>query len=130
MFDSSQFLEIHGVFRTKEEFLSHPTTPVSAPAECGNLERRFPPRNRYSQISMTSESSFDSATDGVLVKSASAGMINVDPDTYKQIDTAFHQEGYLSLPRTPNKSKSAIFGGKLALSNIASKFRKVSEFLM
>lgn len=56
------------------------------------------------------------------MKSASAGMINVDPDTYKQIDPEFHGGGYVSLPRNSSLPKATT---KFAFSNLASKFRKV-----
>lgn len=57
-----------------------------------------------------------------LMKSASAGMINVDPDTYKKIDPELHEEGYVSLPRNSSLPRQS---NKFAFSNIASKFRKV-----
>lgn len=56
------------------------------------------------------------------MKSVSAGMINVDPDTYKQIDPEFHGGGYVSLPRNSSLPKTT---SKFAFSNLASKFRKV-----
>lgn len=76
-----------------------------------------------------------------LIKSASAGMINVEPDVYHRIDPEFRSgksnhhsikkkqqrticiEGYVSLPRhitnKPKPSKTSPF------SSIANKFRKV-----
>ncbi|KAF5308393.1 hypothetical protein FQR65_LT06213 [Abscondita terminalis] len=119
--------------KAKEDFLNSPTTPCQGsssappvfPTTC-DVVMKYPTRTRYSQISMGSESSCDSsACMGILVKSASAGMINIDEDTYKQIDPAFHQEGYVSLPRSVTKQKEGLLGGKLTLSNIAAKFRKV-----
>lgn len=56
------------------------------------------------------------------MKSASAGMINVDPDTYKQINPEFHGGGYVSLPRNSSLPKACT---KFVFSNLASKFRKV-----
>lgn len=56
------------------------------------------------------------------MKSASAGMINVDPDTYKQIDPEFHGGGYVSLPRNSSLPQAC---SRFAFSNLASKFRKV-----
>ncbi|KAK5649247.1 hypothetical protein RI129_000276 [Pyrocoelia pectoralis] len=116
--------------KAKEEFLNSPSTPnpSSAPPIFPDVENAisYPRRSRFSQFSIGSESSCDSSPcEGLLVKSASAGMINVDEDTYRQIDPAFHQEGYVSLPRTVHKQKEGLLGGKLSLSNIAAKFRKV-----
>uniref|UniRef100_A0A1Y1N1R2 Uncharacterized protein n=1 Tax=Photinus pyralis TaxID=7054 RepID=A0A1Y1N1R2_PHOPY len=116
--------------KAKEDFLNSPSTPnpSSAPPTFPDMAGvvTYPRRSRFSQFSMGSESSYDSSPyEGVLVKSASAGMINVDEDTYRQIDPAFHQEGYVSLPRTVQKQKEGLLGGKLSLSNIAAKFRKV-----
>lgn len=48
-------------------------------------------------------------------------MINVDADTYRQIDPELHGGGYVSLPRNSTQLKSSKFG----FSNIAAKFRKV-----
>lgn len=70
---------------------------------------------------MDSESSYDSALPGALIKSASVGMINVDPDTYRQIDPELHGGGYVSLPRNTSSHK----GNKFGFASIASKFRKV-----
>lgn len=119
--------------KAKEEFLNSAPAPIAGPSsappdfpEDHNNITKYPTRSRFSQISMGSESSYDSsAYEGMLVKSASAGMINVDEDTYKKIDPAFHCDGYLSLPRSVQKQKEGFLGGKLALSNIAAKFRKV-----
>ncbi|CAH0559089.1 unnamed protein product [Brassicogethes aeneus] len=110
--------------KAKEEFLK--TTPNSAPTQISNEEfLKYPIRNRLSQISVDSESSYDSTYPGALIKSVSAGMINIDPDAYKQFDPEYHASGYVSLPRSGKKTKEGILGGKFAFSNIASKFRKV-----
>lgn len=107
--------------RAKEEFLN--SGSISAPVATKKTEvevLKFPSRNRLSQISVDSESSFDSAAfEGVLIKSASAGMINIDADTYRKIDPEIHREGYVSLPRNCKKSKEGF------LESIASKFRKI-----
>ncbi|KAJ8910480.1 hypothetical protein NQ315_002733 [Exocentrus adspersus] len=107
--------------KAKEEFLK--STPMSAPPQLTTNEDivKFPTRNRLSQISVDSESSFDSSLPGALMKSASVGMINVDPDTYRQIDPELQGRAYVSLPRNTSNLKSNKFG----LSSIASKFRKV-----
>ncbi|XP_049821323.1 uncharacterized protein LOC109601364 isoform X2 [Aethina tumida] len=107
--------------KAKEEFLN---SPVSAPARDSEA-LKFPTRNRLSQISVDSESSCDTPCAGALIKSASAGMINIDPDTYKQFDPEYHTSGYVSLPRSAKKPKEGLLGTKFAFSNIASKFRKV-----
>lgn len=107
--------------KAKEEFLN--SGCVSAPITKNKSEEehlKFPSRNRLSQISVDSESSCDSsAFGGVLIKSASAGMINIDADTYRKIDPEVHREGYVSLPRNCKKSKEGF------LESIASKFRKI-----
>ncbi|KAI4459334.1 hypothetical protein MML48_6g00004276 [Holotrichia oblita] len=92
--------------KAKEDFLNSPI-PTSAPPMLPNENIvKYPERNRLSQISVGSESSHDSsAYEGVLIKSASAGMINVDPETYKQIQPEIHGGGYVSLPRTSKKRK-------------------------
>lgn len=107
--------------QAKEEFLnsgsiSAPvTTKVTKP---GGLQ--FPTRNRLSQISVDSESSCDStAFEGVLIKSASAGMINIDADAYRKINPEVHREGYVSLPRSSKKGKEGF------LESISAKFRKI-----
>ena len=112
----------HKLLKAKEEFLKTPVTPISAPiliaAEEGEI--KFPERNRLSQISVGSESSYDSCTcDGILIKSASAGMINVDVETYRLINPEIHGGGYVSLPRSTKKRKDNL------ITNITSKFRKV-----
>lgn len=106
--------------KAKEEFLNSPL-PVSAPPMLANTNTvKYPERNRLSQISVGSESSHDSsAYEGILIKSASAGMINVDPETFKQLHPEIHGGGYVSLPRASKKRKEGL------ISNIASKFRKV-----
>lgn len=121
-----KFLDIRAkkIQKAKEDFLNSPLPgPSSAPPQLSSNEVEFlnyPARNRLSQISVGSDTSYESSTcEGWLTKSASAGMINIDPDTYKQFDTTIRGEGYLSLPRTGKKSKSGLF------SNITSKFRKV-----
>lgn len=86
-------------------------------------ETKAPPPNRFSQISVDSGSSFGSACAGLLVKSASVGMINIDAETYRQFDPEIHGGGYVSLPRNTKKQKTN--GGKFAFSSIANKFRKV-----
>lgn len=107
--------------QAKEEFLN--SGSVSAPITTkvtkeGGLQ--FPTRNRLSQISVDSESSCDStAFEGVLIKSASAGMINIDADAYRKINPEVHREGYVSLPRSNKKSKEGF------LESITSKFRKI-----
>lgn len=97
--------------KAKEDFLNSEKTQEVKP----------PPPNRFSQISVDSGSSFGSACAGLLVKSASVGMINIDAETYRQFDPEIHGGGYVSLPRNTKKQKSA----KFAFSNIANKFRKV-----
>lgn len=110
--------------KAKEEFLNAPIPgPSSAPPDllAGETEfLKYPTRNRLSQISCGSDTSCDSSPcEGILIKSASAGMINVDPNTYKQFDPTVHGDGYVSLPRANKKHKSNIF------NNITAKFRKV-----
>lgn len=110
--------------KAKEDFLNSPIPgPSSAPAELVAKEVEFlkyPARNRLSQISVGSDTSCDSSPcEGWLMKSASAGMINVDPNTFKQFDPTVHGDGYVSLPRANKKNKSNI------LNNITAKFRKV-----
>ncbi|KAJ9576858.1 hypothetical protein L9F63_006557 [Diploptera punctata] len=95
--------------------------------------------SRLSQISIGSESSYDgsvvtsgseiknqSQTDDegvLLVKSASAGMINVDQNTYRK----FYEKRDPDQPSTSgmqeNKAKSQC--GKFGISSITSRFRKV-----
>lgn len=131
---TKSFSERHSnLQRAKEKFLNSSPNKISSPSSAPpalsldtNNKIHTSGRSRYSQISMGSESSYESnAYEGLLVKSASAGMINVDEDTYKQIDPAFHRDGYVSLPRSAVKQKEGLLGGKLTLSNIAAKFRKV-----
>ncbi|XP_060526814.1 uncharacterized protein LOC132702286 isoform X2 [Cylas formicarius] len=105
--------------RAKEEFLR--SGPVSAPSEIAEESLQFPERNRLSQISVGSGSSCDNCYAGALIKSASAGMINVDVEAFKRVDPEYHSEGYVSLPRFTTKKP----GGKSAFSTIAAKFRKV-----
>lgn len=110
------------IMKAREEFLKPTNTgPSSAPAVSTNNQQFIQyPNNRLSQVSVGSESSCDSsACGGLLVKSASAGMINIDSDVYKQFDPALHQDGYVSLPRSCKKPKEGF------LSNITSRFRKV-----
>ncbi|XP_050303352.1 uncharacterized protein LOC126741081 [Anthonomus grandis grandis] len=105
--------------RAKMEFLN---APVSAPSYISEECLQFPQRNRLSQVSVDSEGSSIGTCPGSLMKSASAGMINVDPDVYSRINPEYRAEGYVSLPRqSTSKSKSS----KSAFSTIASKFRKV-----
>lgn len=90
---------------------------------------------RLSQISCGSETSYEENAiggnenardkDGLLMKSASVGMINLEREAYDKFN---REKGYESLPRNQSiqdtkdhASKSSKFG----LSNIASKFRKV-----
>ncbi|XP_044262996.1 uncharacterized protein LOC123010292 isoform X2 [Tribolium madens] len=113
-------LRLQKLQKAKEEFLN--AGPASTPSQ-SEEPIKFPTRNRLSQISVDSESSYESAC-GALIKSASAGMINVDALVYKQIDPEIHGGGYVSLPRNTNKQKG-LLGGKFGFSNIASKFRKV-----
>ncbi|CAG9772509.1 unnamed protein product [Ceutorhynchus assimilis] len=114
---SSSEIRMRKIQQAKEEFLK---APLSAPTYIEALQ--FHPRNRLSQISVGSESSTDHSTQpGSLMKSVSAGMINVDPDVYNRIKPEYRAEGYVSLPRQPKKSKDP----KSAFSSIASKFRKV-----
>ncbi|KAJ8945673.1 hypothetical protein NQ318_012391, partial [Aromia moschata] len=106
--------------KAKEEFLR--AAPKSAPVQLTSEEvLKFPARSRLSQISVDSESSYDSSLPGVLMKSASVGMINIDPDAYRQIDPELHGGGYVSLPRNTKNPKTSRFG----FASIASKFRKV-----
>ncbi|XP_008198722.1 uncharacterized protein LOC659628 [Tribolium castaneum] len=114
-------LRLQKLQKAKEEFLN--SGPTSAPPQVSEEAIKFPARNRLSQISVDSESSYDSAC-GTLIKSASAGMINVDALVYRQIDPEVHGGGYVSLPRSTKKQKG-LLGGKFGFSNIASKFRKV-----
>lgn len=104
--------------KAKEEFLNFGSS--SAPVSI-ETRPKFPIRNRFSQISVESESSCDSSAccEGLLIKSASAGMINIDADAYRKIDPEVHREGYVSLPRNCKKHKQGFLG------NIASKFRKM-----
>ncbi|XP_018323281.1 uncharacterized protein LOC108735698 [Agrilus planipennis] len=116
--------------KTAQVSLSVQPDPLSAPVAMETDKTIvYPSRNRLSQVSVESESSCDSSTwHGLLMKSASAGMINIDADSYKQFDAAaFHRDGYVSLPRSPKKTKEDNFliSSKSALANLASKFRKV-----
>lgn len=107
--------------KAKEDFLNSgcSSAPVTSQTK-DDSSIKFPTRNRLSQISVGSESSCDSSTyEGLLIKSASAGMINIDADTYRKIDPEIHREGYVSLPRNCMKPKQGFLG------NIASKFRKI-----
>lgn len=108
--------------QAKEEFLN--SGCISAPITSKRSNEgclQFPTRNRLSQISVDSESSCDSAVfQGVLMKSASAGMINIDADAYRKINPEVHREGYVSLPRSSNKKSKEGF-----LESITSKFRKI-----
>lgn len=107
--------------KAKEDFLNSGSISAPIPTrKCQEEGLKFPSRNRLSQISVESESSFDSTSfEGVLIKSASAGMINIDADTYRKIDPEIHREGYVSLPRNCKKGKEGF------LESIASKFRKI-----
>lgn len=106
--------------KAKEEFLKSGCASAPVTSQGRDDVLKFPARNRLSQISVGSESSCDSsACEGLLVKSASAGMINIDADTYRKIDPEVHREGYVSLPRNCKKHKEGL------LTNIASKFRKI-----
>ncbi|XP_066994482.2 serine-rich adhesin for platelets [Anabrus simplex] len=145
--------------RAKEEFLTRgpgghswtsegtPSSPTSSEAfeDVAGPSRARDDPSRLSQISVGSESSFDgsvvitnkdqlrSVDEGLLlVKSASAGMINVDPTTYRRFSAERGQNSDRdSLPRsvtapssgttTPKSNQSSKFG----ISSIASKFRKV-----
>jgi hypothetical protein len=99
-------------------------------------------RSRLSQISVESESSYDGSVllaggsgidrgtvsdEGVLlVKSASAGMINVDPNTYRKF---YEERG--AIDQYPNTSDSHDVKSKpqacsrFGISSITSRFRKV-----
>nr|XP_022919404.1 uncharacterized protein LOC111428198 isoform X1 [Onthophagus taurus] len=106
--------------KAKEDFFNAPLCPMSAPVLQDNPEQeiKYPERNRLSQISVESESSSE-VIEGLLIKSASVGMISVDPETYRQINPEIHGGGYVSLPRDTKKRKEGL------MSNLASKFRKV-----
>ncbi|RZC42079.1 hypothetical protein BDFB_008551 [Asbolus verrucosus] len=93
--------------KAKEEFLK--SVPASVKTSgfthiTSEEPIRFPTKNRLSQISVGSESSYESACTG-LIKSASAGMINIDADVYKQFNPEVHGGGYVSLPRCTKKQK-------------------------
>lgn len=93
--------------QAKEEFLR--SNPVPLRRSSPTQQIQFPARNRLSQISVESESgSSISVCAGALIKSASAGMINIDADTYKQIDPEMHGGGYVSLPRNTKKPKEGL----------------------
>ncbi|KAL1505345.1 hypothetical protein ABEB36_004932 [Hypothenemus hampei] len=102
--------------KAKEEFLQ---TPISAPITLNCDMFKFPERNRLSQTSVDSDEDTIEMP-GSIIKSASAGMINVDLDVYNRIDPEYRSEGYVSLPRQMKKFKDAT-----AFHTIASKFRKV-----
>lgn len=105
--------------KAKEEFFQISTTSSSTPAKEENVT--FPTRNRLSQVSFGSESSCDDTIySGILIKSASAGMINIDEMAYEQFSPEVHSQGYVSLPRSSKKKD-----GKFGISSITSKFRKV-----
>lgn len=122
----------HKLQKAKEEFLSQKLgnpSPASGPSTPSSASQKddkeyhihYPTRNRLSQVSCGSESSCDDLKySGVLIKSASAGMINVDEETYEQFKPEIHTQGYVSLPRAAKKKY-----GKFGISSIASKFRKV-----
>ncbi|XP_063906947.1 putative leucine-rich repeat-containing protein DDB_G0290503 [Zophobas morio] len=116
----SSELRLQKLHKAKEEFLN---APASAPPQICDEPIRFPARNRLSQISVDSETSYESAC-GALIKSASAGMINVDAEVYRQIDPEVHGGGYVSLPRNTKRGEGFL-GGRFGLASIASKFRKV-----
>lgn len=107
------------ILRAKETFLnSQNPTPLSAPPE-ESKPLEYPTRNRFSKISISSESSCDLSCKGLLMKSASAGMINIDSNSFRQFDGPLRGDGYVSLPRSSKGAKEGFF------SNITSKFRKV-----
>ncbi|XP_066252103.1 myosin-11 isoform X2 [Euwallacea similis] len=105
--------------KAKEEFLK---TPVSAPCPLSEDGLQYPQRNRLSQISVESDFATASSPPSRLTKSVSVGMINVEPDVYMRINSEFHAEGYVSLPRQSNTQPKE---HKSAFSSIAAKFRKV-----
>lgn len=99
--------------RAKEEFLSRGPGSISADAGC-----------RLSQVSAGSGSSFEDLliNNEGLMKSASAGMINVHPSVYKRLTEPQKQEAQSksTYDIKPESSKS-----KFGLSGLASKLRKV-----
>lgn len=109
--------------KAKEQFFSSITPVPSTSSE--KEEPKLPIRNRLSQVSFGSESSFDdSSCSGILIKSASAGMINIEEEVFQQFfRPEVHTQGYVSLPRssTAKKKEDRPFG----ISSITSKFRKV-----
>ncbi|KAL3277776.1 hypothetical protein HHI36_013118 [Cryptolaemus montrouzieri] len=116
----SSALRLEKLKKAKEEFLN--SGPSSAPPLDNSSKDilQYPTRNRLSQISVDSSSSTSSISPGLLVKSVSAGMINISEEAFKHIEGQTRRE-YVSLPRnsTLNIVKNS------TLSNIAAKFRKV-----
>lgn len=98
---------------------AHPQEETSNASSQKQL--RYPTKNRLSQVSVNSTmscSSHSSINYGMLIKSASVGMINVDPQTYQQFEPAMHAGGCTSLPRSGSSKMNL-------LSSLTSKFRKV-----
>ncbi|XP_044756503.1 uncharacterized protein LOC123315031 isoform X2 [Coccinella septempunctata] len=104
--------------KAKEEFLnSSSATPLDSKIQEDIQETSR--TNRLSTISVDSSSSASSISPGVLVKSISAGMINIVADAYKHFENKPRE--YVSLPRNTRSDSSS----KSTLANLASKFRKV-----
>lgn len=116
---TSSELRLQKLRKAKEEFLN--SEPNSAPPleNKSDMAPDFTKKNRLSTISVESSSSAGSISPGVLVKSISAGMINIVADAYKHFEGKPRE--YVSLPRNTRPECSK----KSALSNLASKFRKV-----
>lgn len=108
--------------KAKEQFFQSTINPVpSTSTDRQPTEETKIIRNRLSQVSFGSESSCDETTaSGLLIKSASAGMINIEEEAYQQFRPEMHSQGYVSLPRS-TKRKEERFG----ISSITSRFRKV-----
>ncbi|XP_045466502.1 uncharacterized protein LOC123675222 isoform X2 [Harmonia axyridis] len=115
----SSELRLQKIRKAKEEFLN--SGPISAPPM--DIKSRevyeYPQKNRLSTISVDSSSSTSSISPGILVKSISAGMINIVADAYKHFEGKPRE--YVSLPRNTRQESSK----KSPLSHLASKFRKV-----
>ncbi|XP_055596472.1 uncharacterized protein LOC129746666 isoform X2 [Uranotaenia lowii] len=111
--------------KAKEEFLS--SSAARADQQQEQHQRQQIWNNRISQISMVSTSSAD---DSVLMKSASAGMINSEP--MDRGDESQSENLYESLTRNPSGTgdetpsrNTSVHGSRFGLSNLASKLRKV-----
>lgn len=107
--------------KAKEQFFQCANNSLPSTSSQRQPEEVKFPRNRLSQVSFGSGSSCDDmGCSGLLVKSASAGMINIEEEAYQQFRPEMHIQGYVSLPRSIKKKED-----RFGISSITSKFRKV-----